>query len=105
MALKRSSKGFGKAVNRPMASAVRHLEVRTRQQMAAGQSYEGWLCKSGGCGLVIAVAPAPAGTKLAEPDDHLVAAKCPHCGNEDLYRWNSRGEHPFLPKDTPGAVK
>ena len=103
MALKRSSKGFGKAINRPMASAVRHLDVRARQQLTAGQSYEGWLCKGAGCGLVIAIAPTPPGAKPVDSDDHLVAVKCPHCGNEDLYRWNARGEHAFVPKEPPVA--
>lgn len=97
MALKRSSKGPGKTLSKPMASAVRHMEVRAKHQMAAGQSYEGWLCKGSGCGRVIAIAQAPAGSKPVAPDpnDHLVAVKCPHCGNEDLYRWNNRADHKF----------
>ena len=99
MALKRSSKGFGKSVSKPMASAVGHVEARTRQQMVPGQSYEGWLCKDAKCGRVIAVAPPPPGAKPApsEPEDRLVALKCPHCGNEDLYRWHQRAEHIFEP--------
>lgn len=103
MALKRSSKGFGKAINRPMASAVRNVEVKAKQQMVAGQSYEGWLCKGKGCGVVIAIAatPAPSKTGNPEPADRLVTAKCPHCGNEDLYRWDARGPHAFVPNDAP----
>ena len=99
MALKRSTKGFGKSVSKPMASAVGHVEARTRQQMVAGQSYEGWRCKNAKCGRVIAIAPSPAGAKQGsrESEDQLVALKCPHCGDEDLYRWNQRGEHTFEP--------
>lgn len=99
MALKRSSKGFGKSVSKPMASAVSHVDARARQQMVGGQSYEGWLCKDPKCGRVIAIAPPAAGAKPppAETEDRLVALKCPHCGNEDLYRWNQRAEHVFQP--------
>jgi hypothetical protein len=106
VALRRSSKGFGKAINKPMASAVRNVEVRSRQQMVAGQSYEGWLCKGKSCGLVIAIAPTPPGAKSApaESDDRLVAIKCPHCGDEDLYHWAARGSHTFTPKETGTAA-
>ncbi|HTT03732.1 MAG TPA: hypothetical protein VMF64_00465 [Steroidobacteraceae bacterium] len=99
MALKRSAKGFGKSVSKPMASAVGHVEARTRQQMVGGQAYEGWLCKDPKCARVIAIAPPPAGTKQAAggSEDRLVALKCPHCGNEDLYRWNQRAEHTYQP--------
>ncbi len=99
MALKRSSKGFGKAIARPMASAVRNVEVMGKLQMVAGQHYEGWLCKGKGCGLVMAIAPPPAASEVATPasDDRLVTVKCPHCANEDLYRWNARGSHEFVP--------
>lgn len=101
MALKRTSKSMGKPVGKPMTSAVRHVEVRPTRQMTAGISYEGWLCKSKTCGLVIAIAPAPPGGKsiAADPEDRLVALKCPHCGDEDLYRWNHRAEHPYQPKE------
>lgn len=100
MALKRTSKSLGRPVGKPMASAVRHIDVRAQRQMTAGAQYEGWLCRNKSCGLVIAVAPAPPGGKpvTVEPDDRLVALKCPHCGNEDLYRWNARAEHPYTPK-------
>jgi hypothetical protein len=33
-----------------------------------------------------------------DSEDRLVALKCPHCGDEDLYRWNNRAEHPYQPK-------
>ena len=67
------------------------------QQMVPGDLYLGWLCKNKACGLVIAIAPAPAGSKPAAADsgDQLAAIKCPHCGNEDLYRWSARSEHQY----------
>ena len=101
MALKRTSKSMGKPIGKPMTSAVRHVEVRPKRLMTAGAGYEGWLCKSKSCGLVIAIAPAPPGSKpiAADSEDRLVALKCPHCGDEDLYRWNNRADHPYQPKD------
>src|SRR5439155_9997882 len=41
-----------------------------------------------------------AGSKAAVPefDDQLTAIKCPHCGDEDLYRWSTRSEHEYIPK-------
>ncbi len=105
MAIKRPSKSRGTPVRRPASSAaVRHIEVRPKHQLVPGETYEGWLCKSSSCGLVIAIAPAPEGAKssASESDDHLSVLKCPHCGNEDLYRWNTRGKHTYAPK-SPGA--
>jgi hypothetical protein len=98
MAIKRSSKSLGTPVRRPVTSpGLRHVDVRPAHQMAPGELYLGWLCKNRACGLVIAVAAAPAGAKPAasESGDQLSALKCPHCGNEDLYRWSARGEHPY----------
>ena len=76
---------------------LRHVEVRLPLQMVAGDLYLGWVCKNKKCGLVIAIAPPPAGSKpaLAESDDQLAAIKCPHCGDEDLYRWSARREHKY----------
>jgi hypothetical protein len=67
--------------------------------MVAGDLYLGWACKNKKCGLVIAIAPPQAGSKPAstEPDDQLAAIKCPHCGDEDLYRWGARSEHKYMP--------
>jgi hypothetical protein len=64
--------------------------------MVAGDLYLGWLCKNKSCGLLIAIALTPTGSKpaSAEFDDQLVL-KCPHCGDEDLYRWSVRGEHKY----------
>jgi predicted RNA-binding Zn-ribbon protein involved in translation (DUF1610 family) len=28
----------------------------------------------------------------------LTAIKCPHCGDEDLYRWSARSELNYTPK-------
>ena len=33
-------------------------------------------------------------------DDQLTALKCPHCGDEDLYRWSARSEHEYTLKST-----
>jgi predicted RNA-binding Zn-ribbon protein involved in translation (DUF1610 family) len=36
---------------------------------------------------------------VAVPEvDDLTALKCPHCGDEDLYRWSARNEHEYTPK-------
>ena len=99
MALKRSAKSSGKPVNKPMASAVRHVDVKAKQQMVGGETYEGWRCKNKACGALIAIAnPPPAGARATESEDHLTAVKCPHCGDEDLYHWNGRGRHVHAPR-------
>lgn len=98
MAIKRTSKSPGTPVRKAVTSpGLRHVEVRVPQQMVAGEAYLGWLCKNKSCALVIAIAPAPAGAKPAagESEDQLAAIKCPHCGNEDLYRWSARGERQY----------
>jgi hypothetical protein len=65
--------------------------------MVPGNLYSGWVCKNKSCGLVIAIALPEAGSKpaVAESDDQLAAIKCPHCGNEDLYRWGAQREHTY----------
>jgi predicted RNA-binding Zn-ribbon protein involved in translation (DUF1610 family) len=101
MSIKRPSKSFGTAVRKPASSpGVRHVDVATPRQMVPGELYCGWLCKNKSCGLVIAIAPAQAGSKpaSAEADDQVVL-KCPHCGDENLYRWSTRGEHKYAVKD------
>jgi len=101
MAIKRPSKSMGTPVHKPVASvAARHVDLRSNQQMVPGNRYLGWLCKNRSCGVVIAIAPPPAGSKVAVPefDDQLTAVKCPHCGDEDLYRWSARNEHEYIPK-------
>jgi hypothetical protein len=98
MAIKRSSKSRGAPLRKPVSSAsVRHIDVMPKHQMVAGTVYEGWLCKNPACALVIALGPRPQGGNPATRDseDHLSVLKCPHCGNEDLYRWSARGEHTF----------
>jgi len=98
VAIKRPFKSLGTPVRKPVTSpGLRHVEVRVPLQMVPGDLYLGWLCKNKSCGLVIAIALTPAGSKpaLAESDDQLAAIKCPHCGEEDLYRWSARGEHKY----------
>ena len=98
MAIKRSAKSLGTPVRKSVTSpGLRHVDVRTAQQMVAGEVYLGWLCKNKACGRVIAIVPPPAGAKpdSGHADDQLAAIKCPHCGDEDLYRWGARGERQY----------
>ena len=98
MAIKRPSKSRGIPVRQPVTSpGVRHFDVRAPHQMVPEDVYLGWVCKNKSCGLVIAIAPTQAGSKpaLAESDDQLAVIKCPHCGDEDLYRWSARSEHKY----------
>jgi predicted RNA-binding Zn-ribbon protein involved in translation (DUF1610 family) len=93
MAIKRPAKSRGASSHKPAAAApLRHVDVLPPQRMAPGENYSGWLCKK--CGGVIAIAVTPPAAKaLTEFDDQLTAIKCPHCGDENLYRWSSRSEH------------
>ena len=98
VAIKRPSKSLGTPVRKPVTSpGLRHVDVRVPQQMVPGDLYLGWVCKNKSCGLVIAVALTQAGSKAAsaESDDQLAAIKCPHCGDENLYRWSARSEHKY----------
>jgi hypothetical protein len=99
MSIKRSSsKSSGTGARKPATSpVVRHVDVMAPRQMAAGDTYAGWLCKNKTCGRVIAIVPPQAGGKpaFADSDDQLVVIKCPHCGDENLYRLNNRGEHQY----------
>jgi hypothetical protein len=98
VAIKRPSKSLGTPVRKQVTSpGLRHVDVRVSHQMVPGEAYLGWLCKNKSCGLAIAIAPTPAGSKpaSAESDDQLAAIKCPHCGDEDLYRWSARSEHVY----------
>ncbi|HVP34527.1 MAG TPA: hypothetical protein VMT09_12845 [Steroidobacteraceae bacterium] len=77
---------------------LRHVDVRGAHQMVPGDLYLGWLCKNKACGRVIAIALAEAAAgkpPTADSGDQLAALKCPHCGNEDLYRWSARSEHQY----------
>ena len=97
MSIKRTSKSIGTAARKPATSpGVRHVDVVAARQMVPGDLYAGWLCKNKPCGRVIAVAPSPAATKpgSAGGDDQIVI-KCPHCGDENLYRWSTRSEHKY----------
>ena len=98
MAIKRPSKSLGTPVRKTVTSpGLRHVDVRTAHQMVPGDPYLGWVCKNKSCGLVMAIALTQAGSKpaLAESGDQLAVIKCPHCGDEDLYRWSARSEHKY----------
>jgi len=98
MAIKRPTKGKGTPSRKPVASApLRHVDVRAPQQMVPGDVYVGWQCKNRSCGLVIATADIAPDDKPTAFDDQLTAIKCPHCGNEDLYRWSARSERNYTP--------
>ena len=99
MAIKRPTKGKGAPSHKSVASApLRHVDVRPPRQMVTGEVYVGWLCKNRSCGLVIATAAtAPGGKVSTDFDDQLTAIKCPHCGDENLYRWNARSEQKYTP--------
>jgi hypothetical protein len=103
MAIKRPTKSQARPSHKPIASApLRHVNVRAAQQMVPGEIYVGWLCKNRSCGRVIALAAtAPGGKSLTDFDDQLTAIKCPHCGDEDLYRWSARSEQNSAPKSAP----
>ena len=100
MAIKRPTKSRGMPSHKPAATApLRHIDVRAPQQMIPGELYVGWACKNRSCGLVIGVAATALGGKaVAEVNDQLTAIKCPHCGDEDLYRWSARSERKYTPK-------
>ncbi|HVN44827.1 MAG TPA: hypothetical protein VMT66_06200 [Steroidobacteraceae bacterium] len=97
MAIKRPSKSLGTPVRKTVTSpGLRHVDVRVPHQMVRGDVYLGWLCKNKACGRVIAIAVPPAESKPASAsEDQLAAIKCPHCGDEDLYRWSARSEHKY----------
>jgi hypothetical protein len=97
MAIKRPTKGKGTPTHKAVATApLRHVDVRPPQQMMLGGVYVGWLCKNRSCGLVIATAATtPDGKASTEFDDQLTAIKCPHCGDENLYRWSARSERTY----------
>lgn len=105
MAIKRPTKSRGAPSHKPVTSApLRHVDVRARQQLVPGEMYVGWLCKNRACGQVIAIAAtAPGGKALTDFEDQLTAIKCPHCGDEDLYRLSARGEQIYTPKSPGGG--
>jgi hypothetical protein len=99
MAIKRPTKSRGSPSHKSVATApLRHVDVKAPQQMVPGELYVGWLCKNRSCGRVIAIALAtPGGKASSEFDDQLTAIKCPHCADENLYRWSARSEQQYAP--------
>jgi hypothetical protein len=107
MAIKRPTKGRSTHSHKPVASApLRHVDLRAPQQMVPGELYVGWACKNRSCGFVIAIATTASGGKApAEFDDQLTAVKCPHCGDEDLYRWSARTALKYTPHGVTGSAQ
>jgi len=67
--------------------------------MVPEEFYAGWLCKNRLCGLVIAIAPTTlGGSPVTAFEDQLTAIKCPHCADENLYRWSARSEQKYTLK-------
>lgn len=94
MAIKRPTKSRGGPVRKATTTTpVRHADALAPQRMVPEQTYVGWLCKNRQCGRLIAIATT-AGAKPGggDFDAELAAIKCPHCGDEDLYRWSARAE-------------
>ena len=103
MSIKRPSRSSGTATRKPVTSpGVHHVDVAAPNHMVPGDLYCGWLCKNKSCGAVIAIAIPQAGKKpaAAEADDQLIVIKCPHCADENLYRWGTRSEHKYTVKGT-----
>jgi hypothetical protein len=101
MAIKRPIKSRGTPSHKSVSPApLRHVDVKPPQQMVPDEIYVGWLCKNRSCGRVIAIsAAAPDGKPTADFEDQLTAIKCPHCGDENLYRWSARSEQKYTPKN------
>jgi hypothetical protein len=105
MAIKRPTKGKATPSRKPVASApLRHVDIKPPQKMVPGEVYTGWLCKNRSCGLVIATADTSADGKPTAFDDQLTAITCPHCRDEDLYRWSARSEHKHIPKSAASST-
>jgi hypothetical protein len=105
MAIKRSTKSRSTPSRQSAASvAVRHVDPVSKSQMVAGNQYTGWLCKNRSCGALIAIASPPPGGKTLGTgfDDPVTAIKCPHCGEEDLYRWSARSDQAYTPSGAGG---
>ncbi|MDE2294501.1 MAG: hypothetical protein KGL36_03475 [Gammaproteobacteria bacterium] len=103
MAIKRTHKGRGTPARKSSTSApIRHVEVLRVAELIPNQAYTGWLCKNRGCGRPIALTPASLAGAGSGADfgDPLSAIRCPHCGEEDLYRFSARTEIVYAP---PGS--
>ena len=99
MAIKRSAKGKGTSAHKPVASApLRHVDVKAPQQMVPGQLYVGWLCKNRLCGQVIAIVATTGDKASTDFEDQFTAIRCPHCEDENLYRWSARSEQNYSSK-------
>ena len=105
MSIKRRATGSAKPGANAVVSGTRgRVEILPARKMVAGTEYVGWLCRNKACGLVIAVAElaaadAPHGpVAVVHEPDHTPVIKCPHCQNEDLYRWKAREPRVYTPR-------
>jgi len=93
------------AIKRPTKVKVRHHTNRSplprcatsmsgrRNRWCRARSTSGGCVRIDRAGRWIAIAAtAPGGKALTEFDDQLTAIKCPHCQDENLYRWSARSE-------------
>ena len=104
MAIKRTHKGRGTPARKSATTPpIRHVEILRVGELLPHHTYTGWLCKNRGCGRLIALTPASlAGTGSgAEFGDPLSAIRCPHCGEEDLYRFSARTDIVYTPAGAP----
>ena len=105
MSIKRRATGGTKPAAKAVVSSTRgRPEILPAQKMVAGTEYVGWLCRNKACGLLMAIAdvavadPSQGPPPIKHEPDHTPVIKCPHCQNEDLYRWNSRERRVYVPK-------
>ena len=100
MAIKRTHKGRSTPARKSASTApIRHVEILRVAELVPNHTHTGWLCKNRGCGRLIALTPGSLAAigSSAGFGDPLSAIRCPHCGEEDLYRFSARTEIVYPP--------
>ena len=77
---------------------LRFTDILPPRAMKSGREYESWKCNNEACEQPI----VPRRQRLDRPA-LVLSIKCPHCGNEDLYRWSARSEHQYAVKGAAGT--